>query len=68
VDVAVDQPGEQDLVVGQGDGPVAGQPGRRRRHGHHPAVADGHAAGHLAGPGDHPGRPHDQVVPLGHAP
>ena len=61
VHVGVDQAGQQDLVVGQGDGPLPGQAGRQRLDGRHPAVADGHAAGHLAGRGDHPGGAQDQV-------
>jgi hypothetical protein len=66
VHVAVDQPRQQDLVGGQGDGPPAGQPGGQRLHGGDAAVADGHAGGRLAGRRDRPWRPEDQLELAGH--
>jgi hypothetical protein len=66
VHVAVDQPRQQDLVGGQGDGPPAGQPGGQRLHGGHAAVAHGHARGRLAGGRDRPRRPQDQLELAGH--
>src|SRR4029453_19436381 len=49
VHVGVDQAGQQDLVVGQGDGPLPGQARRQRLDGRPPAVGGGPPGGPPAG-------------------
>ena len=65
VHVAVDEAGQQHLVVGQVDGLGALEPRLERLDRDHDPVADGDAAGHLTGAGDHPPAAEDQVE-VGH--